>query len=94
MEQSSLIEEVKESFMQKEVEPLMRQSFYILVFQGVNSLFHTEVQTQSSFSLRRKVIDSLSNLDDQYPFRGTNEHIGILWDKNLSSDEYKLFIEL
>ncbi len=74
----------------------MRQSFFVLVFQGANSLFHTEVQTQSSFSLRRKINDSSasSNLDDQYPYRGTNEYIGILWDKNLSSDEYKLFIEL
>jgi hypothetical protein len=43
MEQSSLVEEIKESFMVKEEEQVMSQSFYILVFQGVNSQIHSEV---------------------------------------------------
>jgi hypothetical protein len=39
---SSIMEEVKESesSIMQQVEPVMSQKFYILVFQGVNSLFH------------------------------------------------------
>ena len=29
-----------------------------------------------------------------YPFKGMKDSLGILWDKNLSSEHYKLFIEM
>lgn len=34
------------------------------------------------------------DIDDSYPFKSLNESVGILWDKNLSGEHYRLFIEL
>jgi hypothetical protein len=67
---------------------------YILVFEGANSEVHKEIQTQSSFSLRKRLTENGHNIDDSYPFKGSKECLGILWDKDFSTENMKLFIEL
>ena len=68
---------------------------YILVFKSAMGDVDQEIKTQSSFSLRRRLIEgSAETINDSYPFKSFDESIGILWDKDLNREQYKLFIEL
>jgi hypothetical protein len=75
----------------------MQQSskVHILVFKGAHSQFDQEIDSQSSFALRKHLYaGDNKTVDDSYPFKKMNETIGILWDNNMSKEQYKLFVEL